>query len=117
MADTTNLKRITYKQAIAAGQKDVIERSEWCICWCCFVRFYPDEITEWCDEGTCAICPSCGIDTVLGSEVAGKCNVHTLKELNKQMFSADGVVFDDATDERLAEGRLRWLTGRRKKGA
>jgi hypothetical protein len=28
--------------------------------------FPPTEIKEWCDDGNTAICPRCGIDSVIG---------------------------------------------------
>lgn len=39
-----------------------------CGCFCCCSKFPPTQIKEWVrDEGT-AICPNCGIDSVLGNK-------------------------------------------------
>jgi hypothetical protein len=37
-----------------------------CGCFCCLETFIPDEITDWTDEGDTALCPNCGIDSVIG---------------------------------------------------
>ena len=46
-------------------------RSDRCGCFSCLARFSVDEIGEWTDEvdgvGVTALCPSCGIDAVIGS--------------------------------------------------
>jgi hypothetical protein len=45
--------------------------SERCGCYYCCAVFLPTEITEWTDEwegvGNTALCPRCGIDSVIGS--------------------------------------------------
>jgi hypothetical protein len=46
--------------------------SEICGCFYCLEIYSPSEITEWTDEdengiGSCALCPKCGIDSVIGS--------------------------------------------------
>ncbi len=52
-------------------KKEIFE-SNICACFSCKKTFLPTEITEWCDEsnpnGSTAICPKCGIDSVLGSK-------------------------------------------------
>ncbi len=49
-----------------------IETSDRCGCFYCCSVFQPTEIQEWCDEnevglGQTALCPKCGIDSVIGS--------------------------------------------------
>jgi hypothetical protein len=48
-----------------------VERSAACGCFYCCRRFAPGDILEWVDEGPdgkgqTAICPWCGIDSVIG---------------------------------------------------
>ena len=43
-----------------------------CGCFFCLNDFYPEEITTWWDDdvqgvGQTAVCPKCGIDSVIGS--------------------------------------------------
>ena len=49
-----------------------VTASERCGCFCCEAIFPPVEIVEWTDEwegvGQTALCPRCGIDSVIGSE-------------------------------------------------
>jgi hypothetical protein len=37
-----------------------------CGCFYCCAVFHPDEIKEWVDYGETALCPRCGIDSVIG---------------------------------------------------
>jgi hypothetical protein len=43
-----------------------VEDSARCGCFCCLATFPPGAIEDWCDESTTALCPACGIDSVLG---------------------------------------------------
>lgn len=45
-----------------------IESSDVCGCFYCLSVFPPEQIVEWVDSGKTAICPKCGIDSVVGSE-------------------------------------------------
>jgi hypothetical protein len=38
-----------------------------CGCFYCLRTFPPDDIAEWIDGGGTALCPTCGIDAVIGS--------------------------------------------------
>jgi hypothetical protein len=51
----------------AARHRNEIERSEQCGCFYCLETFVPGEIQDWTDDGATAMCPRCGIDSVLGS--------------------------------------------------
>jgi hypothetical protein len=48
-----------------------LERSDTCGCFYCLAIFPTAQISEWTDEvsgaGTTAICPRCGIDSVIGA--------------------------------------------------
>ena len=45
-----------------------VEKSESCRCFYCLQTFEPKDIKEWIDKKTTALCPKCGIDSVLCSE-------------------------------------------------
>ncbi|HEX7901918.1 MAG TPA: hypothetical protein VF950_29435 [Planctomycetota bacterium] len=52
--------------------RDEIEKSDRCACFYCLAVFKPGDIQEWIWEGKdgvarTALCPKCGIDTVIGS--------------------------------------------------
>ena len=67
-------------------EKD-IRNSTLCGCFNCLKIFSPDKIIEWLEEdpkcprgsGKTAICPFCGIDTVLPDNIIGT-------ELNKELL-------------------------------
>lgn len=44
-----------------------LEASEHCGCFFCFRIFKTGEIKTWTDGNQTALCPSCGIDAVIGS--------------------------------------------------
>ena len=48
------------------SHREEVVRSETCGCFYCLAIFKPVEVAEWV-EGVTALCPRCGIDTVLGS--------------------------------------------------
>jgi hypothetical protein len=50
--------------------RSAVERSARCGCFYCLHVFSPDAIVEWTDDDQTAICPHCGIDSVL-PEAAG----------------------------------------------
>jgi hypothetical protein len=54
-------------------------------------RFQPNEITEWCDEdsmgaGQTALCPRCGIDSVIGSASGFPLTPEFLEAMNRRWF-------------------------------
>ena len=51
----------------ASQHRGEVEASEKCACFFCFRKFTPGEITSWIDAGQTALCPKCGLDSVLGS--------------------------------------------------
>jgi hypothetical protein len=53
---------------LTSEQRDVVLASVECGCFHCGAKFSPAEIKEWWDKGTCAVCPKCGIDSVIGDK-------------------------------------------------
>jgi hypothetical protein len=50
----------------SSQHRDEIGRSRLCGCFYCKQTFTPAQIDEWIDDGACAMCPLCGIDSVIG---------------------------------------------------
>ena len=48
--------------------REEVLASERAGCFFCLATFAPTEIADWCDGGQTALCPRCGIDSVVGSE-------------------------------------------------
>jgi hypothetical protein len=44
-----------------------LKKSDLCGCFYCLEVFPPREIQDWTDDGDTALCPKCGIDSVIGS--------------------------------------------------
>jgi len=71
-------------------KKEILE-SNICGCFNCMKTFLSTEITEWCDKsnskGATALCPKCGIDSVIGSKSGYPVDdIEFLKEMNKRWF-------------------------------
>lgn len=46
--------------------RKILKQSKKCACFYCNNIFSPAEIEIWCDGNTTALCPYCGIDSVIG---------------------------------------------------
>ena len=69
-----------------------ITRSDRCGCFYCLTVFTPEEVTDWVDwssnaEGVTALCPRCGIDSVLGSGSGYPINREFLRRMQTYWFS------------------------------
>jgi NAD-dependent SIR2 family protein deacetylase len=65
--------------------KDSIEKSINCSCYYCISSFLKEEIQNWTDQGQTAICPKCGIDSVLG-DIVLPFEETTFKKLKEYWF-------------------------------
>ena len=75
----------------SSNHREQILASAICGCFYCCETFAPTEIEEWVDEldgvGTTALCPRCGIDSVLGFERAEQVNPDFLRRMHGYWFS------------------------------
>ncbi|PPD41354.1 MAG: hypothetical protein CTY15_13735 [Methylocystis sp.] len=46
--------------------KDEILGSRFCGCFSCLGVYPPSRIEDWCDDGDTALCPVCGVDSIIG---------------------------------------------------
>jgi hypothetical protein len=71
--------------------RDEVLASPICGCFCCGYIFPPDELDIWVDEregaGQTAICPNCGIDSVIGSESGYPITAEFLNAMKAHWFS------------------------------
>jgi len=51
----------------SSNHRDEILASALCGCFYCCETFPPSKIYEWVDENATALCPRCGIDSVIGA--------------------------------------------------
>jgi len=74
----------------SSKHKEEILKSKKCGCFYCLEIFKPSEIEEWIDEfnpiGKTALCPKCGIDSVIGSASGYSITKRFLKKMRKHWF-------------------------------
>ncbi|WP_173391538.1 cytoplasmic protein [Rhodopirellula baltica] len=74
----------------SSNHRDEIVRSDTCGCFYCMAVFQASEITEWIDEvdgvDTTAMCPSCGIDSVIGSAAGYPITADFLRAMHGHWF-------------------------------
>jgi hypothetical protein len=70
----------------SANHRREIMRSEKCGCFYCCTVFEPSKIEEWVDDETTALCPFCGIDSVIGSASLFPITPEFLKRMNISWF-------------------------------
>jgi hypothetical protein len=51
----------------SSRHREELTRSEQCGCFYCLAIFEPSAVNKWIDGQTTAMCPQCGIDSVIGS--------------------------------------------------
>jgi len=84
------------------GNRVAISQSSLCACFFCLKTFPGEAIRDWCDQprdvahgedalGMTAMCPFCGIDSVLGDQSGFELSEEFLKKM-KQFWFDDGVV-------------------------
>jgi hypothetical protein len=57
-----------------------------CGCFSCKTIFSNNDIVEWTDWGETAICPKCGVDTVLPQSAGVTLDTEHLSEIAKFLF-------------------------------
>ena len=57
-----------------------------CGCFYCEQAFPPGEIEDWVDDGETALCPRCGIDSVIGDASGFAITAEMLKEMRGYWF-------------------------------
>jgi len=61
--------------------------SKTCGCFYCSRVFIPSKIVEWVDKGTTALCPHCGIDSVIGTKSGYPITKEFLIEMYQRWFN------------------------------
>lgn len=63
-----------------------LEKDTICGCFYCLKIFDPIKINEWWDDDHTAVCPYCGIDSVIGENSGYKVTESFLKEMHQRWF-------------------------------
>ena len=66
--------------------KALIENNQ-CGCFCCTALFDSKEIYEWTDNGLTAICPKCGVDSILPQNKEYPLDIFLLQQMEKRWFN------------------------------
>lgn len=82
-----DIKVITYHK-LSSKHKDRILTSTDVGCFYCCTIFKPVEVVKWIDEGTTALCPYCGIDSVL--PYVKPSDEDLLKKMYRYWFNSHG---------------------------
>jgi hypothetical protein len=74
----------------SSGHRKDIEQSSLCGCFYCTQTFPPSAIEEWVDDDQTALCPRCGIDSVLGNaRLAFAADKDILRQMHRFWFEND----------------------------
>ena len=83
--------KIDYEKAhdACSNHADIIKASKVCGCFYCLRIFDPSvkKIKEWIDRSDTALCPYCGIDSVIGCESGYPITHKFLKTMHEYWFS------------------------------
>lgn len=87
---TVNPDDPDYVQAhiFCGHHREMLENDKKCGCFYCLEIFDPAEIEEWlnCDRGDTAVCPYCGIDSVIGESSGYPITKEFLEKMNRYWF-------------------------------
>lgn len=72
--------------AYSSHNRDLISESNECHCYYCLTKFNKEDIIEYIDNNMTAVCPHCGIDTVLPDSIDEEITKTTLKDMHDYWF-------------------------------
>ena len=68
------------------NNKDILLKDKLCGCFFCLKIFAPTEIKDWADENKTAICPYCGIDSIISESSKFPITKEFLEEMKEYWF-------------------------------
>lgn len=87
MAITADTARYTAALTHASNHRAELDESAQCGCFFCFRTFAASEIRIWIDKNQTALCPRCGIDSVIGTASGFTVDDRFLRKLNIFKFA------------------------------
>lgn len=72
--------------ALCTRNRKLLEERDRCGCFYCMNIFHPKEIIDWLDGEETALCPRCGIDSVIYETEEYPLTVEFLKKMNEYWF-------------------------------
>jgi len=70
----------------SSNHREELLKSDNCGCFYCLEIYSPQEIQDWVDNGKCALCAKCGIDSIIGSASNYPITKDFLKEMRQYWF-------------------------------
>jgi hypothetical protein len=77
---------IAQAHKFSSHHKKGLEEDKKCGCFYCLEIYSPTLITEWIDRDQTAICPHCGIDSVIGESSGFPITKEFLEKMNQAWF-------------------------------
>lgn len=71
----------------SSKSKEVLSKAKLAGCFHCTEIFPVSEIVEWVDDKDTALCPKCGVDSVLGDNQGYPLNKQSLEFIYKDRFN------------------------------
>lgn len=91
MMTAFDAEQLAHAARHARGNDLSVKRSTHCACYCCEHQFDAKKVVEWTPEDRDgkinAICPNCGVDSVIGDASGIAINEPLLTALNERYFS------------------------------
>ena len=84
---TPAARQLAEAQKHASQHRVEIEASTRCACFFCFRTFPPLSIKAWIDGRQTALCPGCGVDSVLGNASPHRIDDAFLRQMHGQFFA------------------------------
>ena len=69
------------------SNRSALEQSNVCGCFHCKKVYSPNEIDQWIDDGRTALCPHCGIDSVIAESTGYPMTEEFMTKMHKYWFS------------------------------
>jgi hypothetical protein len=82
----SSFSTLEFLHRLSANHREAVIASAKCGCFYCERTFEPSAILDWVDNGTCALCPHCGIDSVIPETPACKLTPEVLHDMNAYWF-------------------------------
>ena len=79
-------KDVVRAHVCCSGNKEYLEKVNKCGCFYCLKVFNPKEIKAWCNGGETAVCPYCGIDSIIYDNKFYPVETWFLEKMKKHWF-------------------------------
>ena len=82
-----DIEKLKSAHKFSSGHKNELLKEDVCGCFYCLKIFKPSEIAVWInDKGYTAMCPYCGIDSIIGKYSGFPITTSFLDEMRKYWF-------------------------------